>query len=153
MTALELVMWIPAPSPLLPFVMVKPVSVESELDGGLVGPTRQKQVPQLGRRPDSFERFVRGSGVGVGLGRGLPDDIRSQLKTILDEVTATRNAESTRVNEEAKQAIIAAGGVVRTLEPEQRAKWVKVMKPVWGKFEDDIGADLIAAAQAANAMN
>jgi C4-dicarboxylate-binding protein DctP len=84
---------------------------------------------------------------------GLPDDVRSQLKTILDEVTETRNAESTRVNEEAKQAIIAAGGVVRTLEPEQRAKWVDVMKPVWGKFEDDIGTDLIAAAQAANAMN
>jgi C4-dicarboxylate-binding protein DctP len=84
---------------------------------------------------------------------GLPDDVRSQLQTILDEVTETRNAESTRVNEEAKQAIIAAGGVVRTLEPEQRAKWVDVMKPVWGKFEDDIGTDLIAAAQAANAMN
>jgi C4-dicarboxylate-binding protein DctP len=84
---------------------------------------------------------------------GLPDDVRSQLKTILDEVTETRNAESTRVNEEAKQAIITAGGVVRSLTPEQRAKWVKVMKPVWGKFEDDIGTDLIAAAQAANAMN
>jgi C4-dicarboxylate-binding protein DctP len=84
---------------------------------------------------------------------GLPDDVRSQLKTILDEVTETRNAESTRVNEEAKQAIVAAGGVVRSLTPEQRAKWVDVMKPVWGKFEDDIGTDLIAAAQAANAMN
>ncbi len=84
---------------------------------------------------------------------GLPDDVRSQLKTILDEVTETRNAESTRVNEEAKQAIIAAGGVVRTLEPEQRAKWVEAMKPVWAQFEDDIGTDLIGAAQSANAMN
>ena len=34
---------------------------------------------------------------------------------IIKEVTETRNAESTRVNEEAKQAIIEAGGVVRTL--------------------------------------
>jgi C4-dicarboxylate-binding protein DctP len=84
---------------------------------------------------------------------GLSDDVRGQLKTILGEVTATRNAESTRVNEEAKQAIITAGGVVRSLTPDQRAKWVEVMKPVWGKFEDDIGSDLIAAAQAANAMN
>ena len=84
---------------------------------------------------------------------GLPDDVRSQLATIIDEVTATRNAESTKVNEEAKQAIIAAGGVVRSLTPDQRAKWVDVMKPVWGKFEDDIGADLIAAAQSANASN
>jgi C4-dicarboxylate-binding protein DctP len=84
---------------------------------------------------------------------GLPGDVRSQLKTILDEVTETRNAESNRVNEEAKAAIIAAGGVVRTLTPEQRAQWVEAMKPVWAKFEADIGDDLIAAAQAANATN
>ena len=84
---------------------------------------------------------------------GLPDDVRTQFKTILDEVTATRNAESTKVNEEAKQAIIEAGGKVRSLTGEQRAKWVEAMKPVWSKFEDDIGADLIAAAQSANATN
>ncbi len=83
----------------------------------------------------------------------LPDDVRTQLGTIIDEVSATRNAESTRVNEEAKAAIIAAGGVVRTLTSEQRAKWVEAMKPVWSKFEKDVGADLIAAAQASNATN
>jgi len=84
---------------------------------------------------------------------GLPDDVRSQLATILSEVAETRNSESTRVNEEAKQAIIAAGGEVRTLTAEQRSKWVEAMRPVWAKFEGDIGADLINAAQAANAMN
>jgi C4-dicarboxylate-binding protein DctP len=84
---------------------------------------------------------------------GLPDDVRGQLATILDEVSATRNAESTRVNEDAKAAIVAAGGEVRSLTSEQRAKWVEAMKPVWAKFEDDIGTDLIAAAQAANATN
>ncbi len=85
--------------------------------------------------------------------KGLPDDVRDQFKTILDEVTATRNAESTRVNEEAKAAILAAGGTVRTLTDEQRQKWVDVMTPVWAKFEKDIGSDLIAAAQASNASN
>ena len=84
---------------------------------------------------------------------GLPDDVRGQLQTILDEVTKTRNDASTRVNEEAKAAIIAAGGVVRTLTSEQRGKWVDAMKPVWAKFEGDIGTDLISAAQAANATN
>ena len=84
---------------------------------------------------------------------GLSDDTRSQLATIISEVAETRNNESTRVNEEAKQAIIAAGGEVRGLTAEQRSKWVEAMKPVWAKFEDDIGADLIGAAQAANAMN
>lgn len=84
---------------------------------------------------------------------GLPGDVRGQLKTILDEVTATRNAESNRVNEDAKQAIVKAGGVIRTLTPQQRAKWISTMKPVWAKFEGDIGDELMKAAQAANATN
>ncbi len=84
---------------------------------------------------------------------GLKPDVRAQLKTILDEVTEARNAESTRVNDEAKAAIIAAGGVVRTLNSGQRAEWVAAMKPVWAKFEKDIGSDVIAAAQAANLTN
>ncbi|MFC6687193.1 TRAP transporter substrate-binding protein [Jhaorihella thermophila] len=81
----------------------------------------------------------------------LPEDVREQFLTILKEVTETRNKESTKVNEEAKQAIIAAGGVVRTLTPEQRQEWVDAMKPVWEKFKDDVGQDMIDAAQAINA--
>ncbi|WP_319936779.1 TRAP transporter substrate-binding protein [Thermohalobaculum sediminis] len=84
---------------------------------------------------------------------GLDADVRTQLKTIFDEVTATRNAEVNKVDEDAKAAILAAGGVIRTLTPEQRQAWVDAMKPVWAKFEGEIGADLIAAAQAANASN
>ena len=81
---------------------------------------------------------------------GLPDDVRSQLATILKEVTATRNAESTKVNNANKQNIINAGGVVRTLTPEQRQLWVEAMKPVWKQFEKDIGADLMDAALKSN---
>ncbi len=81
----------------------------------------------------------------------LEPDVRDQFLTILREVTETRNAESTRVNQEARQAIIDAGGVVRTLTPEQRAKWVEAMKPVWDEFKDDVGQENIDAAQAINA--
>ncbi|MGB8624325.1 MAG: TRAP transporter substrate-binding protein [Paracoccaceae bacterium] len=84
---------------------------------------------------------------------GLPDDVREQLGTIVHEVTATRNAESYNVNQEAKQAIIDAGGVVRELTPEQRQQWVDAMKPVWSQFESDVGADNIAAAQEINAQS
>jgi len=84
---------------------------------------------------------------------GLDADVRDQLMTIVAEVTETRNAESTKVNAEAKAAVIAAGGVVRTLTAEQRQAWVDTMKPVWAKFEADVGADNIAAAQAINATN
>jgi C4-dicarboxylate-binding protein DctP len=56
------------------------------------------------------------------------------------------------VNEAAKKAIIEAGGTVRTLTPEQRAAWVKAMKPVWDKFAEDVGQDNIDAAQKINSM-
>ncbi|WP_275098880.1 TRAP transporter substrate-binding protein [Sedimenticola hydrogenitrophicus] len=81
---------------------------------------------------------------------GLPADIRGQLAQILQEVTETRNSESAKVNAQSMQRVIDAGGVVRTLTPEQRQAWVDAMKPVWKKFEGDIGADLIEAAVASN---
>ncbi len=81
---------------------------------------------------------------------GLPGGVRDQLVGILAKVTAERNAESTAINEENKQLIIKAGFEVRTLTPGQRVKWVEAMRPVWKQFEDDIGGDLIEAAQAIN---
>ena len=80
----------------------------------------------------------------------LDPDIRDQFAKILKEVTVERNAESEKVNQENKAKIIEAGGTVRTLTPEQRQAWVDAMKPVWKKFEDDIGADLMEAATKAN---
>ncbi len=84
---------------------------------------------------------------------GLPDDVREQFTTILSEVTTTRNAESTAVNEENKQAIIEAGTEIRTLTAEQRQAWVDAMKPVWDQFADDIGTDVIEKAVSYNASN
>ena len=84
---------------------------------------------------------------------GLPADVRDQLATILDEVTAARNAESTAVNASNKQAILDAGGVVLTLTADQRAEWVKAMMPVWDQFVGDVGQENIDAAQAINAKH
>jgi len=81
---------------------------------------------------------------------GLPDDVRSQFSTILEEVTATRNGESTKVNNTNKENVIQAGGTVRTLTDAQRQAWVDAMKPVWKKFEKNIGTDLMGAALKAN---
>ena len=77
---------------------------------------------------------------------GLPEDVRVQFGTILSEVTGERNAAAAAVNQENKELILKAGGVVRTLTDEQRALWVEAMKPVWAQFEGDIGADVIKDA-------
>jgi len=84
---------------------------------------------------------------------GLPEDVRSQLGTIVEEVTATRNSESTAVNAAARQSILDAGGVVRELTAEQRQEWVTTMMPVWDQFKEDVGQENIDAAQAINAKH
>jgi len=78
--------------------------------------------------------------------KGLPADIQKQLSTILKEVTQARNAESSKVNNQNKENVIKAGGVVRSLTKEQRQAWIDAMKPVWKKFEKQIGEDLMNAA-------
>ncbi|MCY3876000.1 MAG: TRAP transporter substrate-binding protein [Rhodobacteraceae bacterium] len=82
----------------------------------------------------------------------LPEDIRSHFLAILEEVTVTRNKEAVQVNREARQAIIAAGGIVRELTPDQRQAWVDVMKDVWAQFEEDVGAHNISTAQELNML-
>ncbi|MCK4708762.1 MAG: TRAP transporter substrate-binding protein [Gammaproteobacteria bacterium] len=81
---------------------------------------------------------------------GLPGDVRKQLGTILTEVTEARNGESTKVNNMNRENVIKAGGTVNTLTVAQRQAWVDAMKPVWKKFEKDIGKDLMNAALKAN---
>lgn len=76
----------------------------------------------------------------------LPDDVRGQLETIMAEVTQERNAAVVQIEEEARAAIVAAGGVVRTLTPEQRKAWAEAMRPVWDRFSGEIGQDVIEAA-------
>lgn len=84
---------------------------------------------------------------------GLPEDVRTQLSTIVAEVTEARNAESTNVNAAAKAAILEAGGVVRELDAAGRDAWVAAMKPVWEEFKADVGQENIDAAQAINAKH
>jgi C4-dicarboxylate-binding protein DctP len=82
---------------------------------------------------------------------GLPPDVRSELDKIVVEVTAHVNKEAQQLNESDKQRIVAAKTTeIITLTPEEREQWREAMKPVWKKFEADIGPDLISAAEAVN---
>ena len=78
----------------------------------------------------------------------LDADTRSKLIQIADEVTVAAN-NSVKDKEEAnRKNILDAGGKINELTPAQRKQWVDAMKPVWKQFEDEIGADVIAAAAA-----
>ena len=80
---------------------------------------------------------------------GLKPDVRDQFLKIVNEVTNANN-EGVGNTESANRAnILKAGGKIRELTAEQRKQWISTMKPVWDKFEGDIGKDIIAAAVAA----
>lgn len=82
---------------------------------------------------------------------GLPDDVRATLSEVMDEVTVEVNKHAAELNERDKQSIIDSGTTeVLYLTPEQREKWRDAMRPVWKKFEGEIGAERIKAAEAAN---
>ncbi|WP_068824732.1 C4-dicarboxylate TRAP substrate-binding protein DctP [Pseudomonas sp. BMS12] len=82
---------------------------------------------------------------------GLPEDVRSELGKIMVEVTAEVNKQADALNQGDKQRILDAKTTeIISLTPEQRNEWREAMKPVWKKFEGEIGPDLIKAAEAAN---
>jgi len=83
--------------------------------------------------------------------RGLPEDVRSELEDIVEEVTVEVNRQADELNQKAKRAIAESGKTeIIQLTPEQRSEWREAMRPVWKKFEGEIGVELIKAAEAAN---
>ncbi|OEC36454.1 C4-dicarboxylate-binding protein DctP [Pseudomonas cuatrocienegasensis] len=83
--------------------------------------------------------------------KGLPDDVRAELEAIMAEVTVEVNKQADELNRTAKQDIAKAGTTeIIELTPQQRAEWREAMRPVWEKFEKEIGAELIQAAEKAN---
>ena len=79
----------------------------------------------------------------------LPDDIRGELAIIAQEVSVWANDQSVSINLAGREKIAASGRTeVAELTAEERAGWQKAMRPVWETFSDNIGADLIEAAEA-----
>jgi len=77
-----------------------------------------------------------------------------QRKIVIDaakEAAAYGNALAASINKEDRQKIIDSGvSKVVQLTPDERQAWVDVMRPVWQRFEHQIGADVIKIAEASN---
>ena len=81
----------------------------------------------------------------------LPADVRDGLSKAMAEATAHANKLAQELNERDMKRIAEAGKAkIQKLSKDDVAAWRKAMHPVWKKFEGDIGADLIQAAQKAN---
>jgi C4-dicarboxylate-binding protein DctP len=83
--------------------------------------------------------------------KGLPDDIRTEVKKALDEAIAFGNSIAAEKAKGDRQTIIdSKRSEILSLTAEERGQWVEAMKPVWKEFEKEIGKDLIDAAYASN---
>ncbi|WP_277374630.1 TRAP transporter substrate-binding protein [Pseudomonas sp. AA-38] len=81
----------------------------------------------------------------------IPHHIRTELEAIIDEVTYAVNKQAEADNLADRQRIIDSGRCqVISLTPEQRQAWRDAMRPVWAQFEQQIGADVLKAAQTVN---
>ena len=82
---------------------------------------------------------------------GLPADIKTGLAKAMKDSIDAGNKIAFDESEAYKAKVVNANKAkVLTLSKENLAAWRVAMKPVWGKFEAEIGKDLIAAAQKAN---
>ena len=82
---------------------------------------------------------------------GLPEEVRKTLDEVMAEVTVEVNKQAEALNQTSRQRIADSGNSeIIILTPEQRELWREAMRPVWKKFESDIGPDVIAAAEQAN---
>ena len=82
---------------------------------------------------------------------GLPEEVRKTLDEVMAEVTVEVNKQAEALNQTSRQRIADSGNSeIITLTPEQRELWREAMRPVWKKFESDIGPDVISAAEQAN---
>ncbi len=82
---------------------------------------------------------------------GLPDDVRTTLNGAMKEAIAHGNDIANQKAMNDRKRIEDSGrSNILVLSDEERAGWVKAMKPVWDKFSGDIGQDLIDAAVASN---
>jgi len=82
---------------------------------------------------------------------GLPADVKKGLSEAMAEATTYGNKLADDINADARKKIVDAGKAkIQKLSKDDVAAWRKAMAPVWKKFEGEIGADLIGAAQKAN---
>ncbi len=82
---------------------------------------------------------------------GLPEDVRAGLQKAMAGATEHANKLAAEINDRDQKRIAEAGKAkIQTLTKEDVAAWRSALKPVWDKFQDQIGKDIIDAAVASN---
>lgn len=83
--------------------------------------------------------------------QSIPYATRTELESIVEEVTAQVNKDAEQLNRQGREQLAAAGKAhLIGLSKEERAAWRVAMQPLWKQYEAEIGADVLRAAQTVN---
>jgi C4-dicarboxylate-binding protein DctP len=80
----------------------------------------------------------------------LPAEVRTQLEAILREVTDKVNALAAEQALSARHEVLQSGAKLVELSEADRRAWRDALTPVWKRFKNEIGTDVISAARASN---
>lgn len=81
----------------------------------------------------------------------LPDKVRKEAEKVLKMAITKANTMAYLKTANDRFKVINSEGVkVVAITKDERRRWIEVMRPVWQRFSDDIGSDVIDAAEAAN---
>lgn len=84
----------------------------------------------------------------------IPHETRTELESIIDEVTFEVNRAAEQQNQKDRERLLAGGKAQLTsLDAATRDAWREAMRPVWQQFEEQIGKDVIGAAERAIRRN
>src|SRR5699024_7192150 len=82
---------------------------------------------------------------------GLDEDVREALTEAMNQATAHANSLAAEVNGRGEQRVVEEDRAqYYELAPEEIEVWREAVLPVWRRFEDDIGPDLIQSALDSN---
>jgi len=125
----------------------------SALQQGVIDGVMTPNSVYLKRKYNTIQKYVTDGGTvnftntallaNLKFWNGLPDDVRSKLKAILDNVTAEMRKEMKAANEKIFDRISAEGNEVHHLTPEETAAWEKALQPLFVKYGPEIGESLI----------
>jgi C4-dicarboxylate-binding protein DctP len=103
----------------------------------------QKYITETSHTPATYSLIVN-----ADFWNGLPEDIRTELEKIIQEVTAQEVKWNNELNEKSKQIIEESGKTqITTLTDEQRKAFADAMKPLYDKYADEIGQEYIDYAK------
>lgn len=84
--------------------------------------------------------------------KSVSETEREQFTKIVQEETMKANEQAAQLEMQNKQHVVQAIGADRIVQltSEQRNEWRELMKPIWLRFADGIGQELIEAAMDSN---